>query len=296
MTEQTSRQSAAALAHRLRLLQAEMRDLTPEARAGLLREQIEVAVAGLGSGRGPAFLRQLEAHFADWSSLAVEGPEAVPAPAAPSPVAAPAPAASPAEQFLDLPPETQAAAVLDLQARGLLPRSGGRAVAPGREGDTELRVALCGFVGTVVPFFLRTLASLGVSADGLVDQALVSRLEALAAGEAAALGTAELRAEVEQLGACLCSLLSVIPTLGKHCTQALAEQLSAERIEDLARNQGKGVMERWEAVYWRKYREVSKAFSDGVLEKDVNQKVAAHVDKWLQRARQHPPAKKGRPT
>jgi hypothetical protein len=210
--------------------------------------------------------------------------------------AAPAgPPPDPAEAFLGLAPEARAAVVAGLVAEGLLslPRApGDRGGAGG--GNAELSAMLCGFVSKVLPFFLRTLGSLGVAADGLVDQGSVQRLEALAAGNCAELDAAELRAEVEQLGVCLCSLMSVVPTLGKFCTQALAQQLSAERIEDLARNEGKGAFERWEAVYWRKYREVSKAFSDGTLERDVNQKVAAHVDKWLQRTRQHTSARKGK--
>jgi hypothetical protein len=300
MAEQSGKQSPAALAQRLRLLQAEMRDLPSAARAELLREQIEAAVKGLGATRAPAFLRELADHFPDGSSPTAVTAEPVAAVAAPVAaaqvaVAAPvAPAADPADGFLALTAEQRAAVVEELVANGLLslPRSPQAGGVVG--GNTEMSAMLCGFVSKVLPFFLRTLSSLGVAADGLVDQASVQRLEALAAGNCENLDAAELRAEIEQLGVCLCSLMSVVPTLGKFCTQALAQQLAAERIEDLARNEGKGTFERWEAIYWRKYREVSKAFSDGTLERDVNQKVAGHVDKWLQRTRQHTPARKGK--
>jgi|GEM_PF-3167220 len=288
MAEPSGRQSPEALAHRLRLLQAEMRDLPAPARAELLREQIAAAVKAMGPGKGPSFLRELADHFPDGSGPVVQ---AVAAPLAPPPAPPPP---SPAEQFLALAPEQRAAVVADLAAQGLLELPRAPRASGSLGGGAEVSAVLCGFVSKVLPFFQRTLASLGVSADGLVDQASVQRLEALAAGDCEGMDAAELRAEVEQLGVCLCALMSVVPTLGKFCTQALAQQLSAERIEDLARNEGKGTFERWEAIYWRKYRDVSKALSDGTLERDVNQKVAGHVDKWLQRARQHAPARKGK--
>lgn len=289
MSEPTGRLSVAALAHRLRLLQAEMRDVPAGARAGLLREQIEAALKGLPPDKERAFLRELADHFPAGASPA--GAPATPAPAAaPSPV----PAATPAELFLAMGPEQQAAAVSELLSQGVLELPA--APESGREltGDTDARAMLCGFMSKVIPFFLRALSSLGIQTEGVVDRASVQRLEALAAGECATMDVAELRAEMDQLGLCLCALVSAIPTLGKFCAQALSEELSAERVEDLARNEGKGTFERWEAVYWRKYREVSAAFADGTLERDVNQRVAAHVDKWLQRTRQQAPARKGK--
>lgn len=287
MSEPSGRLSPAALAHRLRLLQAEMRELPATARAGLLREQIEAAVKGLGSGKERAFLRELAEHFP-----AGAGPIGAPA-EAPAPAAAAA-AAKPAELFLAMAPEQQAAAVTELLSQGVLELPPAEKEGGGEAGEAETRAMLCGFMSKVVPFFLRTLGSLGIQTEGLVDRLSVQRLEALAAGDCAGMDVAELRAEVEQLGVCLCALMSAIPTLGKFSAQALAEELSAERIEDLARNEGKGTFERWEALYWRKYREVSAAFSDGTLERDMNQKLAAHVDKWLQRTRQQTPARKGR--
>ena len=101
------------------------------------------------------------------------------------------------------------------------------------------------------------------------------------------MGPAETNALLEGLALAVSSLISVIPHLGKYCTQGLAQQLAAERIEDLSHNEGKAVLERWDAVYWRKYKQMSGAFSDGTLEKDIDMKVASHVDKWLQRARQN---------
>ena len=293
MSDQTARQSVAALAHRLRLLHAEMKDLAPEARAALLREQIEAAMAGLAPGKAVPFLRELAEHFPDGS-----GPAAAPAAPAPREAGVPPPAvrpAAPAELFLAMAPEERAAAVRDLMAQGLVEVSPpARESALGAGPGAEAAAMLCGLVTQVVPFFLRTLSSLGVSSEGLVDQAsLQRRLEALAQGEGSDADLQALRAEVHQLGVCLCALMSVIPNLGKFCTQALAQDLSAERIEDLARNEGKGAFERWEAIYWRKYREVSRAFGDGTLEREVNQRVATHVDKWLQRTRQRAPAAKG---
>lgn len=288
MSEPTGRLSVAALAHRLRLLQAEMRDVPAGARAGLLREQIEGALKGLPPAKERAFLRELADHF---PAAAPAGAPATPAPAAPP---SPAAAATPAELFLAMGPEQQAAAVSELLSQGVLEFPAAPESGPETAGDTDARAMLCGFMSKVIPFFLRALTSLGIQTEGVVDRASVQRLEALAAGEWATMNVADLRAEMDQLGLCLCALVSAVPTLGKFCAQALSEELSAERVEDLARNEGKGTFERWEAVYWRKYREVSAAFSDGTLERDVNQRVAAHVDKWLQRTRQQAPARKGK--
>ena len=122
---------------------------------------------------------------------------------------------------------------------------------------------------------------------GLVDADVLARAEGGIAGTDPAMGPVETDALLKRLALAVSSLISVIPHLGKYCTQSLAQQLAAERIEDLSHNEGKAVLERWDAVYWRKYRQMSTAFTDGTLEKDINMKVAAHIDKWLQRARQN---------
>lgn len=271
---------APALAHRLRLLQSEIGDKDPELRSDLLREQIEAAVKRIPDNRKAAFLSELARHF----PVLDEAHAPVSVPPGQGDVEK-----SPSEVFTSLPAEKQAEIVSDLIERGVLDVA---TDSPATDLETAPAAAradrmFCDLARGIVPFFLRTVNSLGIAVEGLVDSDIVEKLEAYVAGEETDISPAELDAALEQLAVAVSSLISVIPHLGRYATQTLAQQLAAERIEDLARNEGKPALQRWDTVYWGKYKEVSRAFSDGTLEKDVNQKVAAHIDKWLQRARQH---------
>jgi hypothetical protein len=288
---------AASLAGRLRLLQSELADQSPESRQQLLAEEIERSLKSMAPSERPTFLKELDEFFPTWDSRVDVTPAASAAPATdqrelqdPSFLVKRLTQLAPSLSEKD-----RSAIAAQLQQAGILPSNEPAWPASAMKMfRDQLKLDGQGDVDAARMFEMAALLSqLAVSLDQPLwrmwkeiapksslrrNADLIKTLGRFALADDSVSRT-QVQQELESLRKLAAALLQAIGQLGKQLAQDFRKYSPAE-IESLAKLEKKWT-EKLEEACWRKYRELAGEFDETAIETAIRQSIVNYAEAFL---------------
>ena len=297
-TDRAKRVDAAA--SRLRLIQIDFADESPDVRRGYLSEAIEQALGDMGPADRETFLRELMERFPTWA----QNVEVAAAPQAPAPVQSttdqrelrdPSFLLTRLEELLpELSDGEREAVTGRLRQMGIAPQQvGGLPDKPIQDIGDALNIKKKGTVDPAKAVdLLVPLLTFAVKLDPLVRRtwgslAPQSRLQSLTPVAHAlrqyvtggqAISREHVALVVEQLRQLLASMVFALAQPGKF-TSSYLSRFSPDKIEDLVKMDGGKWFVSGDARCWDKYRELAGQFlNEGEIEKGLRERIASFIE------------------
>jgi hypothetical protein len=288
-----------ALAGRLRLLQSELADESPETREQLLAEEIERSLNGIAPSERLAFLRTLESHFPTWDSrvdVAADAKSKTTSATDQRELQDPSFLVS---RIVELAPklsESQKQTVIaKLQGAGLAPSNQPKWPANAEKLFREqLKLSDADDVDSARLMELAAmLAQLAVSLDqplwrmwkeiaprsSLRRAGDLSRTLSLFASANDGVSRTQVQQELESLRKLAAALLQAVGQVGKQFAQDFRKYSPAE-IESLAKIEKKWT-EKLEEACWRKYRDLASTLDESAIESSIRQNIVSYAESFL---------------
>lgn len=290
-----------ATVNRLRLVQGDLADDTPESRRELLAETIESAMARLVPAEREVFLQDLEAAFPSWDQNVRVSEEPA------------APAASVADQrelkdpsFLVARLAELAPSLSDVQRRvltdrlreaGLAPAGGGAQLPD--EAVQRLKTSLQIKTGEPDAVRLVELAAVLAGLAAGLDQIVWSTWKAVAPRSAirrpspllqsmnrfvvggAEVGRAQVAQDAERLRALTAAMIAGVSQIGHQFAQNHLAKFSPAEITAAAGMEGGGLLTSKEVKCWRKYVELAGTMDETAIETEIKAVLAASVESFI---------------
>ncbi|MCI0629500.1 MAG: hypothetical protein L0Y44_02470 [Phycisphaerales bacterium] len=291
--------AAAAMAGRLRLLQAELADESPEARQQLLADEIERALRAIAPDDRPGFLKNLEALFPTWDARVDVSTEVKPS----------ARSLTDERELRDpsflvsrlvevasaLSAEQRRQVINRLQEGGLTPpNQGGLPSAATKLVREQLKL---GDEAAIHAARTMELTALLAQMAGLLDPVVREAWKQIAPRSAVrrsgdlnkimgkfALGDenvprGQVQQELEVLRSLTAALIQAVGSVGKQFAQGFRKYAPTE-IEGLARIEKK-FTESLDAACWRKFKELASDLDEATIESTIRQLIATYAESCL---------------
>ena len=292
----------ATTANRLRLIQVDFADDSPEVRAGYLADEVQRAVGKLPPDQRPAFIDELKARFPTWDGQVGLG--------APAQSAAPTQSAMDARELRDpsflatrlielaptLIEEQKRALAARLAEVGLIQSGGGPdwPAAPLKALRTKLALTDADNLDAARTLeLLSELVALTNSLDQLVwstwkqvatkstlkrQNPLQRTMARFAAGDQD-VARANVTQDVEKLRQLTASLVAAIGQIGRQFMQRHLHKFQPDEIQALVQSEKAGGMFVSEEVKcWRKYKELSRALDEATVESEIQSAIAEYAE------------------
>ena len=305
-TDDRSRLVAAA-ANRLRLIQIDFADESPDVRRGYLSEAVEAALAEVLPEQRDAFLRELMARFPTWDpNVELRPPEEAVTRSRTDERELQDPSflvGRLVDMAPDIPDDVRPGLTRQLQAAGLAPRAQGAMPeeplkrlreALGLKPDAELDAlrtltvlaVLADFVCSLDPLVWRTWGKLAPKSKFQSISALRHILSRFVTGDQ---GVGDVQAEDDllKLRHMIASMVVALGQAGKiaatDVVTSFMTPLSPAKIEDLVKFEKGSIFVAQEVKCWRKYRELAGKLNDVAVEGAIHEKVQRFVEELMKR-------------
>ena len=293
----------ATTANRLRLIQVDFADESPDVRAGYLADEVQRAIGKLPPDQRPAFLDELKARFPTWDGQVGLG--------TPSQAAAPTQSPMDARELRD--PSFLATRLIELaptlieeQKRALATRLAEVGLVQSGGGGPEWPAAPLKTLRTKLAFadadnldaartleLLSELVALANSLDQLVwstwrqvatkstlkrQNPLQRTMARFAAGDQD-VARANVTQDVEKLRQLTASLIAAIGQIGRQFMQRHLHKFQPDEIQALVQSEKSGGMFVSEEVKcWRKYKDLAHALNEATVESEIQNAIAEYAE------------------
>jgi hypothetical protein len=291
----------AATANRLRLIQSDLADESPETRREHMGEVLERALAGVNPGEREAFLSELEEVFPSWDGnvrVAEEGPAAVAAPADQRELKDPSFLVARLAELAPTLTDVQRRVLTDrLREAGLAPKATGGAAWPD-EPLEKFRAKVQMRESAPDSARLLELATILVEVASSLDQLTWNTWKTVAPRSAlrrpaplaqsmgrfvsgdAEVGRAQVAQDVERVRQLTAALISAVSQIGRQFAQGHLAKFSPNEIESLA-SMERSVLVSKEVRCWRKYVELAGALDESAIEAEIMQVLASYAESLM---------------
>ncbi len=299
----------AAAANRLRLIQIDFADESPEVRRGYLAEAVEGALAEVLPDQREAFLRELMERFPTWDPNVV-----ITAPQAPAPMVQSRTDERELQdpsflvgRLVDMAPqlteEQKEGLIGQLRAAGLAPQPQALlpeeplkkvrevlGLKPGSPLDTTrllgLVASLTDFVCSLDPLVWRTWGKMAPTSRFQSIATLRHLLSRYAAGDQA-VTDAQAEDDVLKLRHLIAAVVVAVGQAAKIAATDVAASfmapLAPTKIQDLVRFEKGSIFVAEEVKCWRKYKDLASKITDTAVEGTINEKVQRFVEELMKR-------------
>ena len=90
----------------------------------------------------------------------------------------------------------------------------------------------------------------------------------------------QVKDDLDRLGGLIAAITSAVRQAGRHASQYIA-RLSPAEVEHMAEMEGGGFLVGKEVKCWRKYVELSNALSEDIIESEIREAIARHVESLM---------------
>ena len=303
----------AAAANRLRLIQIDFADESPEVRGGYLTEAIEGALGEVLPEQRDAFLKELMARFPTWDpNLAIGAPRAEAAPAQAATLSRSDERELQDPSFLVSRLVDMAPQLTDEQRHNLLARLRGAGLLPpplaalpeeplqyvrqalGLPPDAALDTArllvllgaLADFVSSLDPLVWRTWGKLAPTSrfQGVAALRLALSRYVVSGGTVT---DAQAEEELLKLRHLIASVVVAVGQAGKiaatDVVTSFMAPLAPAKIHDLVRFEKGSIFVAEEVKCWRKYKDLAGRITDTAVETAINEKIQRFIEELMKR-------------